>query len=501
MVLVTKHLDGGGFQTLSQLFILMEIMQRLQWKLKLDTVPLPCEHFDIIGGSGTGGIIALLLGRFRLPVEVAIERFISMYLDVFSSGLDKNTRSLRLVKVLMSWAQSAVGTKLLEANPSCKTFVCAMPSTSSSSTEAVCLFRSFRPRRPASYNCDTWEAARATIAHNQLFTPILIGPPWAPQSFFNSGLEYNNPFKLVYQETTSLYPSDTEFCFLSLGAGSPGITSALVEEEGTWAATLPLLAGDCERVADQTAKRNLRGYFRLNVSHDIKAHTSKTPTASGTIASHTQHYLQSVAIDRQVDDIVEHLVRRYRLSTGTSLISFFSLRLLKFKQEKMLILTCRTDAISTLVGDAYIDAGTLVQFETRYQQIGEGVYTSPQIGAWETPDQHYECLIRANSDKWDALTVRVDGGGFQSLSQLYILLEIMQRLHWKLKLDAVPLPCEHFDLIGGSGSGGIVALLIGRFRLPVEEAIELFIRIYQGVFSGAFDKLARSMSLEELLQS
>ena len=26
----------------------------------------PCEHFDLIGGSGVGGLIAIMLGRLRM---------------------------------------------------------------------------------------------------------------------------------------------------------------------------------------------------------------------------------------------------------------------------------------------------------------------------------------------------------------------------------------------------------------------------------------------------
>jgi patatin-like phospholipase/acyl hydrolase len=50
----------------------------------------------------------------------------------------------------------------------------------------------------------------------------------------------------------------------------------------------------------------------------------------------------------------------------------------------------------------------------------------------------------------------LDGGGVRGLSALYILRSIMDRLNYErdqLNLDAVR-PCEIFDLIGGTSTGG-----------------------------------------------
>ena len=50
-------LDGGGFRGLSTLLILKRLMERTNAARKvsgLDPVK-PCELFDLIGGTGTGG--------------------------------------------------------------------------------------------------------------------------------------------------------------------------------------------------------------------------------------------------------------------------------------------------------------------------------------------------------------------------------------------------------------------------------------------------------------
>jgi Patatin-like phospholipase len=59
-------LDGGGVRGLSSLVILREIMEEVQRQAKLKETPRPCEYFDLIGGTSTGGLIAIMLGRLKM---------------------------------------------------------------------------------------------------------------------------------------------------------------------------------------------------------------------------------------------------------------------------------------------------------------------------------------------------------------------------------------------------------------------------------------------------
>lgn len=59
-------LDGGGVRGLSSLLILQKLMKEIQ-RLKGDSQPpLPCQYFDLICGTSTGGLIAIMLGRLRM---------------------------------------------------------------------------------------------------------------------------------------------------------------------------------------------------------------------------------------------------------------------------------------------------------------------------------------------------------------------------------------------------------------------------------------------------
>jgi len=60
-------LDGGGVRGLSSLLILREIMEEIGRRTKAAAeTPLPCEYFDLIGGTSTGGLIAIMLGRLGM---------------------------------------------------------------------------------------------------------------------------------------------------------------------------------------------------------------------------------------------------------------------------------------------------------------------------------------------------------------------------------------------------------------------------------------------------
>ena len=48
-------LDGGGVRGLSSLLILREIMEEIGRRAQAHEPPLPCQYFDLIGGTSTGG--------------------------------------------------------------------------------------------------------------------------------------------------------------------------------------------------------------------------------------------------------------------------------------------------------------------------------------------------------------------------------------------------------------------------------------------------------------
>jgi hypothetical protein len=72
------------------LIILQELMHRSFVETegrapKRHEVPKPCEHFDLIAGTGTGGLIAIMLGRLRMDVETCKDVYVRMTRKVFET--------------------------------------------------------------------------------------------------------------------------------------------------------------------------------------------------------------------------------------------------------------------------------------------------------------------------------------------------------------------------------------------------------------------------------
>lgn len=70
---------------------------------------------------------------------------------------------------------------------------------------------------------------------------------------------------------------------------------------------------------------------------------------------------------------------------------------------------------------------------------------------------------------------------------LIIVQELMHRTFVETqgrapKRNEIPKPCDHFDLIVGTGTGGLIAIMMGRLRLDLETCKELYVRMTRMVF-------------------
>ncbi|OTB04021.1 hypothetical protein M426DRAFT_321112 [Hypoxylon sp. CI-4A] len=97
-------------------------------------------------------------------------------------------------------------------------------------------------------------------------------------------------------------------------------------------------------------------------------------------------------------------------------------------------------------------------------------------------------LKRKDTTKGPPLRIlSLDGGGVRGYSMFIIIQELMLRTYVEIEGKAprrneIPKPCDHFDLIVGTGTGGLIALMLGRLRLDLETCKELYVRMTRMVF-------------------
>lgn len=92
-------------------------------------------------------------------------------------------------------------------------------------------------------------------------------------------------------------------------------------------------------------------------------------------------------------------------------------------------------------------------------------------------------------DAWDASILALDGGGIRGYSSLLIMRSLMHQIYiWEKTLeeregkiegeelgeeDAL-LPCHYFDFMYGTSTGGLIAIMLGRLRMRIEECLEAY---------------------------
>ncbi|KJA21133.1 hypothetical protein HYPSUDRAFT_68085 [Hypholoma sublateritium FD-334 SS-4] len=310
-------LDGGGIRGLSELLIIKEIMHRLmveenkkrkeRGEPPLNSLPKPCDYFDLIGGTSTGGIIALMLGRLQMDVDTAINHYDQLAKEVFSDmkrfgdGKFKATKLEQAIKsVVNSVTHDAESPLLVQGNQSgaCQVFVCAK---NAHNMNIPVLFRSY-PSYETHSGCKIWEAARATSAAPTFFKRIEIG---RSQPFVDGGLGCNNPSQMVLKEAYSLFGSRQIGCLLSIGTGQatviairkPGLFQQIVPTDVVNA--LNSIATDCETIHEVMLDHfaNLPNiYFRFNVEHGMQEIRLSDWEELGTVEAHTSQYLKKKEI-------------------------------------------------------------------------------------------------------------------------------------------------------------------------------------------------------------
>lgn len=235
---------------------------------------LPCHYFDYIGGTSTGGLIAIMLGRLRMSVQDCVKEYEKLAGDIFGhprwasvrgplpwlrDKYDGKTIQRAVEDVIirrMSKAEREVGAGNFNSPRGlCRTAVFAYASKISNEVSeydskskekrtvadnedaAPYIFRSYdhwganprliNERNPGvAHGIPIWEAARATTAAPFYFDPIKI----SNRKFGDGGFGTNNPAEEMFNEVSGMNGSDAKSIALLLSIGTGKIPISRFEK-------------------------------------------------------------------------------------------------------------------------------------------------------------------------------------------------------------------------------------------------------------------------------
>ncbi|KAK2624988.1 hypothetical protein QTJ16_005357 [Diplocarpon rosae] len=207
-------LDGGGVRGYSMLIIIQELMHRTYVETegkapRRDQIPKPADHFDLIIGTGTGGLIAIMLGRLRLDLETCKEVYVQMTRKVFET--DKTIAGIPFRSTLFK------ASRLEEAIRQCvrEHTILAREGNDGEEPEELAgldgLHSPISPLSPGSRSSPRRHASNASVASFSARGPA--SHPSRPML----GLKYGNPNALLYDDRENR----TKTCVTAVYQGTP----------------------------------------------------------------------------------------------------------------------------------------------------------------------------------------------------------------------------------------------------------------------------------------
>ncbi|KIW11135.1 hypothetical protein PV08_10435 [Exophiala spinifera] len=241
-------LDGGGLQALATLSTLNSVCKEIAKQNEATRIPAPHELFDVICGVGTGGWIALLLGRYRLDIATCMAVYMEIARKVDcaerTSRWHKRNRCFkldqdRLVTVIEDTLQrydldgtllsaTSVNPTLNDSRSRCKyAFAVGVVQQSKPQGSKYELFRSYQlPANakdilpgPQPERCRVSQAFAATGAAKFFLKPYRL----AHTSYFDETFPQSHPITAIaLDEVFGLYGSDAKISILlNVGPGIP----------------------------------------------------------------------------------------------------------------------------------------------------------------------------------------------------------------------------------------------------------------------------------------
>ncbi|KAH8708402.1 phospholipase, patatin family protein [Phaeosphaeriaceae sp. PMI808] len=256
-------LDGGGVRGLSTL----QILKQLMYTIDPESPPKPCDYFNMIGGTSTGGLIAIMLGRLQMTVDECIDAYVSLSDRIFQKRRHRRFDSDELEWMIKGIVRQGLveDALLMDApNVKCKVFVC-----------------------------------RATLVASSFFDPITIGD--FGESFVDGATGANNP---VYEVK----------CLVSIGTGVPSLTPFKGDLIGI-GQSLVAIATETEKIVERFSRDKSRlddvgRYYRFSVLRGLEDIGLEDLKQKNSIIAATDRYIALQAVFKQMKACADSISSR-----------------------------------------------------------------------------------------------------------------------------------------------------------------------------------------------
>ncbi|OCB86799.1 phospholipase [Sanghuangporus baumii] len=317
--------DGGGVRGAASAKIIDIIMNDLSHATGSEVHP--ADYFDMFGGTSTGGLIAIMLGRLCVGTKNLLDTYFDLSSRLFKSR-SKIVRSLfrgtkysgKLAEKL--FAEIAANNSAEGADATLKNsefgapdvFVTAVDAENASGDPIVLRSYDVGSESEAPFAHRIVDAARATTAAPAYFSAKTLGNG---KVAIDGGLSVNNPTDVLISEARRKYGRGVRFgLLLSIGTGekSPTALPACSSAASLLSFTKALghIVTDSERthlrVEERFKENDLGTYLRINVPviGDVHLDDYKTIPEIVDAAEHFMGTPEMIEIRRQ---IVELLLR------------------------------------------------------------------------------------------------------------------------------------------------------------------------------------------------
>ncbi|PVF93948.1 hypothetical protein CPB86DRAFT_741455 [Serendipita vermifera] len=307
----------GGINPSSALYIIDEMLQRLRFDIKSKEDIRACDWFDLIIGSGYGGIIALLLGRLNMTITQAIKAFNSLAAMLPTEPAEtkqereaNRTRFVDMFEIILKDMGYSVDSLMRIGSgesSSCHVALCALDSLNATSCQFI---RSYATRGMTEPQCTILQAACATIASPNTYEPVIVGDGDDRIVYIDAMAGYANPTNEMLKEAEKAFGRNaTVATIISIGSGGPEgwqKTQGSVSVQLTDILRRTML--DTERVHNDLQNRfHDHGiYYRFNANS--YAHFNEL--VGSTTRATTKAFLDKASTNQRMDQAISSIRER-----------------------------------------------------------------------------------------------------------------------------------------------------------------------------------------------